>query len=379
MAVLVEEISVVVRRDSIDTKFKGGWEAFLNAVQNITLCYDDDLVCFTLMDSRDLTPLVAMFQQGGLIFNQDDNFVDIAVVDEKDGPACSTNWLQFMPDYFPIDNLGNTLSGCWFIRNPLPVYGVHMPAGWNQYSDIPLLMPEEWSYDKSFNKKHVLLEETSKILKFLRRKDDVDIYLDLETGEKKPIARPIIEGDKDSAIYRQLETNIRKVLDIERQIEDLELVDDEEGIEQRSYMLNNKFLPRIQQIAENGGANVCLSHFILGSILRLLRRTDEARLAFHKADQIEPGVINVLFEIANWFLDERQYEKALQLSFKAVDLASKSAIAWGNLAIVLIRCGDRERGQSAIDRAIELGPRDRINRTIDDNFDELCMALDPFS
>jgi len=43
MAVLVEAISVVVRRDAIDRSFGGGWRAFVSCVPNTTLSTDDQL------------------------------------------------------------------------------------------------------------------------------------------------------------------------------------------------------------------------------------------------------------------------------------------------------------------------------------------------
>ena len=43
MAVLVEGISVIVRRTSIETHVAGGWKRFQALVPNATLCWDDDL------------------------------------------------------------------------------------------------------------------------------------------------------------------------------------------------------------------------------------------------------------------------------------------------------------------------------------------------
>jgi hypothetical protein len=37
MAVLVEAISVIVRRDAIDGAFDGGWRGFVSSVPNVTL------------------------------------------------------------------------------------------------------------------------------------------------------------------------------------------------------------------------------------------------------------------------------------------------------------------------------------------------------
>ena len=43
MAVLVEAISVIVRVDSINEKFPGGWIGFKDHVPNQTLCADNEL------------------------------------------------------------------------------------------------------------------------------------------------------------------------------------------------------------------------------------------------------------------------------------------------------------------------------------------------
>jgi hypothetical protein len=43
MAVLVEAISVIVRRDAINQHLAGGGSAFHDLVPNATFCYEDDL------------------------------------------------------------------------------------------------------------------------------------------------------------------------------------------------------------------------------------------------------------------------------------------------------------------------------------------------
>jgi hypothetical protein len=40
MAVLVEAISVIVRRDTIARRYDGGWPGFVAAAVNSTLCAD---------------------------------------------------------------------------------------------------------------------------------------------------------------------------------------------------------------------------------------------------------------------------------------------------------------------------------------------------
>jgi hypothetical protein len=43
MAVPVEGLSVIIRRDAFVRAFQGGGDAFLAAVPNQTLCYDREL------------------------------------------------------------------------------------------------------------------------------------------------------------------------------------------------------------------------------------------------------------------------------------------------------------------------------------------------
>ena len=43
MAVLVEAISVIVRRNAIESKYRCGWKAFVDDVPNSTLCADDEI------------------------------------------------------------------------------------------------------------------------------------------------------------------------------------------------------------------------------------------------------------------------------------------------------------------------------------------------
>ena len=44
MAVLVEGISVIVRRDAVESKYRGGWKGLIADVPNSTLCMDEELI-----------------------------------------------------------------------------------------------------------------------------------------------------------------------------------------------------------------------------------------------------------------------------------------------------------------------------------------------
>ena len=66
MAGLVEGISVIVRRDAIEEKIRGGLSAFLAAVPNGTCCMDDDLVRVGFMASEDADEYLRRLTAEGL-------------------------------------------------------------------------------------------------------------------------------------------------------------------------------------------------------------------------------------------------------------------------------------------------------------------------
>jgi hypothetical protein len=85
MAVLVEGISVVVRRNAIDLAFDGGWKAFVSSVPNATLCIDDQLARVGFMDPKAVENYVKGLESRGLVFLQSEKCVDVAVVDQQRG------------------------------------------------------------------------------------------------------------------------------------------------------------------------------------------------------------------------------------------------------------------------------------------------------
>ncbi len=111
MAVLVEGTSVIVRRDSIDTKFKGGWEAFLDVLPSTPFCHDHEIVCVHFMALGDSAAFIEVLEMGGLMYVDDGRSVDTAVVDQVLGQRIAADWLQFVPDFFPVDGHDNKVAG----------------------------------------------------------------------------------------------------------------------------------------------------------------------------------------------------------------------------------------------------------------------------
>jgi hypothetical protein len=356
VAVLVEAFSVVVRRDAIGERFAGGWHGFLDQVPNRTLCSAPELARVGFMSPADVEAYTSTLEAGGLLLRKDGKAVDFTVVDQLRGPTLPTPWLEFGK----IETGGMKISACWRARQ----------------SPKQIAVPDGWKYEGSLSAQPEFADETTNHdrLKFIRRKDGLDLYMDLSAGKEVFIRRPNIVGDSEPAISTRLETICHEVRDIDVKIQPLRAAQDERGLEPLFYRLNTELLPAVQQIVGGGGKHLAFAHFTLGLILRLLHRREEAERAFRKANELQPGVINTLLELVRCVGEQDKHFEALTFAREAVRLGPVDAGAWGNLAMCLISCGEREEARKAIEHAIELDPQDRINRYVWENFEGYFQA-----
>lgn len=185
MAVLVEAISVIVRRDAIERGFHGGWREFESAVPNSTLCSDDELVRVGFMTPPDAEAFVRYLENGGLTFARNGQAVDITVVDQMRGPTMSTDWLEFT--HLTLGDTRNKVAACWLFEGPRIAAGIHMSS-----KSMTLATPEGWTYEDSLsaNFKFAGNDEMDEKLEFLRHENGLDVYLDLSTGKEVYLGRP---------------------------------------------------------------------------------------------------------------------------------------------------------------------------------------------
>ncbi|MGA2404742.1 MAG: hypothetical protein ABSG91_24080 [Syntrophobacteraceae bacterium] len=184
MAVLVEAISVIVRRDAINKRFSGGWHRFESTVPNSTLCADDDIARVGFMSPADVEVFVRLLENGGLTFLHDRHAVDIAVVDQLRGPTSPADWLEF--SIVELGGSGNKVAACWLFEGERMGRGIHFPT-----KGLALATPPGWRYENSLTAKFKFVEsaEVSERMKFVRHEAGKDVYLDLATGKEVYMAR----------------------------------------------------------------------------------------------------------------------------------------------------------------------------------------------
>jgi hypothetical protein len=139
MAVLVEGISVIVRKEAIKRKIKGGWNAFKKTIPNRTFCADEEIARVGFMSPSDTRMYVETLEGLGLRFLADGEAVDIAVVDQLAGPTTKCGWLEFAR--LPFGGEDYKISACWFFEGPKVASGIHVdpkglivevPEGWDR-------------------------------------------------------------------------------------------------------------------------------------------------------------------------------------------------------------------------------------------------------
>jgi hypothetical protein len=351
MAVLIEAISLVIKREAIQRDFAGGWEAFLSSVPNGSFCSDEDLARVGFMDPTDVRAYVAALEAHGLTFQQEGMAVDLAVVDQLRGTTIPAPWLEI--GRFHIN--GWHIVACW-PKGSTPD-GISFPAGWQYEGSI------------SQRSNFVADEDRDDRVKFLRREDDIDVYEDLRTGKEVFIGRPEIQGGGEASVFTRIEKLFYDALDIETAMQPLAALGDTGALAPLCGRLERVLLAEASALAAGEGKHMAETHFVEGLILRILGRREAAETSFLQANALQPGSLNTLRELVRCLGEQGKHAAALPFARETVAAHPDDAGAWGNLALCLGHCGNKEEAAEALRQALILDPADPINRTIRDNFE----------
>jgi hypothetical protein len=168
MAVLVEAISVVIRLETIADKYPGGVDQYVNDCPNRTLCMDDEIVRVGFMTNSDAYDFIGSLERLGFRCVVDDEFDEVAVVDQLRGIEFPCDWLVYSKLVIFKGDL--RISICMTQGSTLD--RVVFPAGWN--------------YETSLSKKTIVIESESgdSRMTFLRRENGFDFYWDKLTGQE---------------------------------------------------------------------------------------------------------------------------------------------------------------------------------------------------
>jgi hypothetical protein len=183
MAVLVEGISVVARRDAIDERHSGGFDAFLEAVPTQLFAADDEIAVVGFQSADDAEAYCEVLAEAGISFGDEDDesvAADVAVVDQFEGVLTDTPWLECAR--FDFDSEGHEITVCWLIEGKHLHGEIELPG-----EELDVSVPDGWTYEHSLSAtaRFITDDEAAERLEFVRHDPDgYDVYRDRTTGEE---------------------------------------------------------------------------------------------------------------------------------------------------------------------------------------------------
>ena len=150
MAVLVEAISVLVRKDAIRDKMTGGEARFKLHIPNSTFCEDEQLTRVGFLNPDDVGAYIEELTEAGLEFMKDGKSVDIVVCDQQSGPTVACDWIEFC--HLRIE--GGKVGAAWVFEGERKAAGIHMHG-----PKMQLSTPPGWKFKDSMSDKFQFVPE----------------------------------------------------------------------------------------------------------------------------------------------------------------------------------------------------------------------------
>ena len=130
MAVLIEGLSVIVRRWDVNRRFPGGLRSYRALCTNGTFCTDGQLVRVGFLSTDAALIFMAGLQDVGFVGVSDGMSIDSCLVDQRHGMAYRATWLEVFR--FPYQGGSLTLAALAGDDSPR----VAVPKGW-QFEGSP--------------------------------------------------------------------------------------------------------------------------------------------------------------------------------------------------------------------------------------------------
>jgi hypothetical protein len=172
MAVLVEAISVIIRRDAVETKYPNGLSGFVNDCPNKTFCSDGDLVRIGFMTPQDTEIFCDRLVDLGFDDFEVGPGEDFVVVDQLCGPTTECDWIKVFDHH--INDL--KVKACELIGSNNSQWAT--PDGWEPATSLSCSFA--W----------IPNDQLESSLIFLRQREDgTEEYLNRLTGDKLWLGR----------------------------------------------------------------------------------------------------------------------------------------------------------------------------------------------
>ena len=169
MAVLAEAISVIMRCETIETRYPRGGDGYVKDAPNKTLCTDGRLARVGFMAPHDVKSFVSRLEKLGFEFVRDGKAIDMCVVDQLHGPTARCEWLEYL--HMDISDSSETI--CVAVCREVGDQGndVYPPETWNIHDSL------------SRNCRFIPNENVKDRLELIRHENGLDVFRDRTTDK----------------------------------------------------------------------------------------------------------------------------------------------------------------------------------------------------
>lgn len=350
MAVLVEGISVIVRRDAVARRYKGGWPSFVSDAVNSTLCADSEIARLGFMHPDDVGAFIGRLQVHGFVFlDQAGAAVDIVVVDQREGPTTACKWIEF----FGQDVPGGRVSAARLVGS----------------REQGLICPDGWTFEHSLSKSFEFHpgRKLNDNYEFVRHEHGTDVFRDRRTNKEVYITRPMSLAASDEedaggdieALRREHNSLLEQAWKLLEPYFGHEApptsVADTAKIVRACTALERATSIR----KENWNA-----WWGLGMARRLLGDREGAYAAFKSAYGINPNEIEVGRNLGEECIALGYATEALEVTAAIMRIDPKNAGLIANHALARLIGGDVKGALNEADRALGVDPKDDVTKSL---------------
>jgi tetratricopeptide (TPR) repeat protein len=337
MSVLIEGISVVVREATVAQKYKGGLGQYARDCPNNTLCVDEHLARVGFLAPDDVQHYVQTLEKHNFVFATDDEFADIAIVDQIHGLTKKCRWLQFFrhPDGY---------SFCW--QTGTEPGKLSVPVGWRL----------ENSLSKQFQ--FVPTEQVFQKLQFLRHEKGLDVFLDKETGEIVYMGRPFGQAHELTS-----DAYLEKGAELVNPYIILVDVPPRSPFSAQGQQDIAQGIDYLQQAIELYPGN-WRAYWYLGKTFQAIQASGRAYQNFRLAYETNPNEPDICRELMKECLDQGKTQEGVSTALAAVRLRPKDSGLLANLGLALLLNAQLREAEKVTKEAMKIDPNDRITQSI---------------
>lgn len=344
MAVVIEAITIVVRRDAVRRAFRGNEAAFEALAPNRSGRKDAHLHAIGFMDHRDAAAFVTRaLEPRGLTWARGVEAIDLTLVDQLTGLQHYTPWLEV--GQYPVE--GGAVTAAWLKGTEPGALSTH--AGWNLQGYMGLARTP--------------IDEMGAWQEVTSYYPGQRAILDPETGEKRYTVRNTVRETPAPAPAEEVLRAFFDSLPMAREIARAVI------LVRRAPSANRaapdlraevarlaQLLPLVQELGRTVGPYDVRLHFTEGYILTALGRQHEAEAPLRRAHALAPEHAEVAGELMATLAELGKTSDAIAVGREALPRLARNAAVPHQLAILLHSIGEHGEALEVLQSLLEARP-----------------------